>query len=299
MTLYTQAESNIRKTWLLLTFFLVLIILLGWLFGYYFQNRDILVFAVIFSIFTSFGSYWYSDKFVLAITRAKLIEKRDNPELYRIVENLCITAGLPTPKIYILEERQPNAFATGRNAKHAIVAVTRGLLEKLDKPELEGVLSHELSHIGNKDMLLQTMVVILAGIIAMLSNFFVRISFGGGGRRRDSKNSSGSILAIIGILAAILAPIAAALIRLAISRKREFLADASGALLTRYPEGLAMALEKISADQSPLKVVNDSTNHLFITSPLRGEEKTSWFHRLFMTHPPIEERIKALRGMQI
>lgn len=282
-----------------MTGFLILIISVGWLFSYYFQNQAILIFAVIFSILTSFFSYWYSDKVILALTKAKPIEKKDNPELYRIVENLCITAGLPLPKIYILEETQPNAFATGRNKNHAVIAVTRGLLEKLERPELEGVIAHELSHIGNKDMLLQTIIVILAGIVAMLSNFFLRISYFGGGRRRDSENSSGSILAIVGIIAAILAPIAATLIRLAISRKREFLADASGALLTRYPEGLARALEKISNDPHPLRAANDSTNHLYIASPLRGEEKTSWFHKLFMTHPPIEERIKNLREMQI
>ena len=295
-TLYTQAESNSRKTWLLVTGFLILIIFVGWLFSYYFQNQGILIFAVIFSILTSFFSYWYSDKVILALTKAKPIEKKDNPELYRIVENLCITAGLPLPKIYILEETQPNAFATGRNKNHAVIAVTRGLLEKLERPELEGVIAHELSHIGNKDMLLQTIIVILAGIVAMLSNFFLRISYFGSGRRRDSGNS---ILIIGGIIAAILAPIAATLIRLAISRKREFLADASGALLTRYPEGLARALEKISNDPHPLRVANDSTNHLYIASPLRGEEKTSWFHKLFMTHPPVKERIKALREMQI
>jgi len=295
-TLYTQAESNSRKTWLLVTGFLILIIFVGWLFSYYFQNQGILIFAVIFSILTSFFSYWYSDKVILALTKAKPIEKKDNPELYRIVENLCITAGLPLPKIYILEETQPNAFATGRNKNHAVIAVTRGLLEKLERPELEGVIAHELSHIGNKDMLLQTIIVILAGIVAMLSNFFLRISYFGSGRRRDSGNS---ILIIGGIIAAILAPIAATLIRLAISRKREFLADASGSLLTRYPEGLARALEKISNDPHPLRVANDSTNHLYIASPLRGEEKTSWFHKLFMTHPPVKERIKALREMQI
>jgi len=295
-TLYTQAESNSRKTWLLVTGFLILIIFVGWLFSYYFQNQGILIFAVIFSILTSFFSYWYSDKVILALTKAKPIEKKDNPELYRIVENLCITAGLPLPKIYILEETQPNAFATGRNKNHAVIAVTRGLLEKLERPELEGVIAHELSHIGNKDMLLQTIIVILAGIVAMLSNFFLRISYFGSGRRRDSGSS---ILIIGGIIAAILAPIAATLIRLAISRKREFLADASGSLLTRYPEGLARALEKISNDPHPLRVANDSTNHLYIASPLRGEEKTSWFHKLFMTHPPVKERIKALREMQI
>ena len=298
MTLYTYAESNLRKTWLLMTGFLIFIVALGWLFSYLFGNRDILFFAVIFSILTSVSSYWYSDKIVLSLMKAKPIAKRDNPELYRIIENLCITAGLPLPKIYIIEEPQPNAFATGRDANHAVVAVTRGLLNKLERVELEGVIAHELSHIGNKDMLLQTIVVILVGIVALLSNFFLRISFWGGGRR-NSKGSGGSLLAILGIIAAILAPIAATLIQLAISRKREFLADASGALLTRYPEGLALALEKISADPNPLKVANNSTAHLFIASPFRGRQAKSWFTKLFMTHPPIEERIKALRQLKI
>ena len=298
MTLYTYAESNLRKTWLLMTGFLIFIVALGWLFSYLFGNQNILFFAVIFSILTSVSSYWYFDKIVLSLMKAKPIEKKDNPELYRIIENLCITAGLPLPKIYIIEEPQPNAFATGRDANHAVVAVTRGLLNKLERVELEGVIAHELSHIGNKDMLLQTIVVILVGIVALLSNFFLRISFWGGGRR-NSKGSGGSLLAILGIIAAILAPIAATLIQLAISRKREFLADASGALLTRYPEGLALALEKISADPNPLKVANNSTAHLFIASPFRGRQAKSWFTKLFMTHPPIEERIKALRQLKI
>jgi len=300
MTIYTNAESNIRKTWLYLTFFFLFIIGIGWLFSYYYQNQTILYFAVIFSILTSFFSYWYSDKIVLAMTKAKPIKEEDNRELYHIIENLCITAGLPLPKIYIINEAQPNAFATGRNAKHAVVAVTRGLLEKLEKPELEGVIAHELSHIGNKDMLLQTIVVILAGIIAMLSNFFLRISFFGGGRRNnDSRGSSGSILAILSIVAIILAPIAATLIQLAISRKREFLADASGVLLTRYPEGLARALEKISDDKNILRVATNSNAHLFIASLFRGKQAIGWFAKLFLTHPPIQERIKSLREMSI
>jgi len=298
-TLYTRAESNIHKTWLLITGFLVFIIFLGWIFSYLLDNSIFLVLAVILAIFQSILSYWYSDKIVLAMTRAKPIEKKDNPELYRIIENLCLTAGLPLPKIYIIEEAQPNAFATGRDAKHAVVAVTRGLLEKLEKSELEGVISHELSHIGNKDMLLQTIVVVLVGIVAILSNFFLRISFFGGGRRRDSRDSGGAILAIFGILAAFLAPIAATLIQLAISRKREFLADATGALLTRYPEGLAKALEKISADPNSLRVANNSTAHLFIASPFRGEQAKNWITKLFSTHPPVEERIKALREMSV
>lgn len=299
-TLYTQAESNIRKTWLLITVFLLFIIALGWLFSEILGNSTILYIAVVFSVLTSFFSYWYSDKMVLAMTRANPLEKRDNPELFRLVENLCITAGLPLPRIYILQETQPNAFATGRDAEHAVVAVTAGLLQRLGRAELEGVIAHELSHIKNKDMLLQTIIVVLAGMIAIASHLFLRISFYGGlGRRRDDRGGAGALLMLLGLVAAILAPIAAGLIKFAISRKREFLADASGVLLTRYPEGLARALEKISSDPTPLRVANNSTAHLFISSPFRGQQQRSWFTKLFLTHPPVEERIHALRGMRV
>lgn len=298
MTLYTQAEVNTRKTWFLITLFLIFIIGLGWLFSYFFDNQAVLPIAVVFSILTSFGSYWYSDKIVLALTRAKPIEKVDNPELYRIVENLCITAGLPLPRIYIIPEDQPNAFATGRDKNHAVVAVTRGLLEKLDRTELEGVIAHELAHIGNKDMLLGTIIVVLVGTVAMLSDLFLRLTFLGRGSR-DKKSSGGAIFLVLGLVAAILAPIAATLMQLAISRKREFLADASSALLTRYPEGLASALEKIAGDPNPLRAANNSTAHLYISNPFRGDESASWFTKLFMTHPPVKERIAALRSMQV
>ena len=296
MTLYTQAESNIRKTWLFITLFLIFIIGLGWVFSRVFQNPVILIYAVIFSLLMNLASFWYSDKIVLVLAKAKPIEKQDNPELYRIVENLCITAGLPLPQIYILNEAQPNAFATGRNKNHAVLAVTRGLLEKLDKTELQGVISHELSHIGNKDMLLMAMVVVLVGFISIISDWFLRSMWFGGFKRRESRDEgqAGSILALVGIALAILSPIVAILIQLAISRKREFLADASGALLTRYPEGLASALEKIAADKNPLTVASNATAHLYIANPFRGSKISS----LFMTHPPLEERIKALRGMQ-
>jgi len=300
-SIYTQADSNTRKTWFLLTGFLVFIIAVGYLFSYILNDSAILYIAIFISIFSSFGSYWWSDKIVLSMYNAKPIEHNKNPELYHVVENLCITAGLPVPKIYIIPESQPNAFATGRDAKHAVVAVTQGLLQRLDKSELQGVLAHEMSHIGNKDMLLSTVVAILAGVIATLANFFLRISYWGGGRRNnDNENSNvGIIMLILGVFAAILAPIAATMVQLAISRKREFLADADGALLTRYPEGLAKALEKIASDPTPMKVKNDATASLFIDSPYKGKQKTNWFVKLFMTHPPIEERIKALRGLDI
>lgn len=297
-TLYTQAEKNTRKTWLYLTFFLLFIILLGWLISWLLDTRAILIIAVIFSILMSFLSYWHSDKIVLALSKAKQVKKENNPELYRIVENLCITAGLPLPKIYIIDEAQPNAFATGRDPKHAVIAVTRGLLERLERNELEGVIAHELAHIGNRDMLLATIAVVLVGIVVLMTDFFFRLTFWGRGGRRDRKRGN-AFLFLIALILAILAPLLANLMKLAISRKREFLADASGALLTRYPEGLARALEKISQDPHPLRVANNATSHLYIVSPFRGDEKKSWLRRLFMTHPPVEERTRALRGLRI
>ena len=297
MTLWTQIDSNKRKTWVLMTTFLILFVLLGWLFSYIFKSRWILIIAVMIATTQAFLSYWYSDKIILKTMRAKEISKKDAPELYRIVENLSITAGLPMPKVYIIEERQPNAFATGRDPHHSAIVVTRGLLDLLEDEELEGVIAHEMAHIGNRDILLQTVLVILVGAIALLSDFFLRMSFWGFRREEDSRGNI--LLFLMAILAAVLAPLVATIIQLAISRKREFLADATGALLTRYPEGLARALEKISKVKVPLKGANISNAHLFIENPLRGSKKYSFFERLFMTHPPVEERIKALREMNI
>jgi heat shock protein HtpX len=295
-TLYTHQDSNIRKTWLLMTVFLVLIIGVGWAFSAVYNAPEILIFAVVFSVVMNIGSYWWSDTIVIKLTGARPITRDSFSELWNIVENLSITAGLPMPKVYVMNEAVPNAYATGRNPEHAAVAVTTGLLQILEKNELEGVIAHELAHIGNRDILLSTVVVVLAGLIALLSDFFFRMSFFGG---RDSDNKAGAIALVIGIVFAILAPIAATLIRLAVSRKREFLADASGALLTRYPEGLASALEKISAHSGKMKKASNATAHLFIANPFGHENKgtkTSFFAKIFMTHPPIEERIKALRG---
>lgn len=277
--------------------FLVFIIGLGWIFSRVFQNPGILIFAVIFSLIMNVLSFWHSDKIVLALSRAKEIKHQENPELYHIVENLCITAGLPLPKIYLIPENQINAFAAGRDKNHAAIAVTRGALEKLDKTELEGVISHELSHIGNKDMLLMTIVVVLVGFVSIASNWFLRSMWWGGLRRRNDNESgqAGSVLAIIGIVLAILSPFIALLIQLAISRKREFLADASGVLLTRYPDGLANALAKIATDNTPMKSASTATAHLYISNPFKGKGLTN----LFLTHPPIEQRIKLLKEMEV
>jgi len=297
MTLYTQIGSNIRRTWILFSLFFIIVIGLGWFLSYYFNDQIILFWAVGISVFMSFISYWYSDKIVLSISGAKLINHDQAPELYNIVENLCITAGLLVPKIYIINDPSPNAFATGRNQKNAVVAVTTGLLNTLNKTELEGVIAHELSHIGNRDILLQTIVVVLVGAISLISNLFIRgRMFGIGGRRSSNDGEGGqvgAILMLVGLVFIILSPIISTLIQLAISRKREYLADASGVLLTRYPEGLADALEKISKNPTPLKRANSATAHLYIDNPFKGKKLIN----LFSTHPPIQERIKRLREM--
>lgn len=297
-TLYNHSDSNRRKTWALLAGFFVFVILVGYVFSVALENTAILYIAVIVSILSSFFSYWYSDKIVLKMSKAKPIKPEDNRELYRLVENLCITAGLPVPKIYIINDSSPNAFATGRDPEHAVVAVTTGLLGKLDRAELEGVIAHELSHIGNRDILLATLVTVLVGLVVLLADWFIRISF----FRRSSNDSKGGqlqlIIMIAAIVLAILAPFFAYMMQFAISRKREYLADADGALLTRYPEGLARALEKISQDPNELRVANRATAHLYISSPLRNKGKRpGFFARALATHPPTEERIRKLRGM--
>lgn len=301
ISLYTHKSSNIRKTWVLVTLFFVIVIGIGWIFSQAYGNPGILYFAVIFSLIMNVLAYWYSDKMVLRMAHAEAVTRESARELYNIVENLCITAGLPVPKIYIIHEPAPNAFATGRNPEHAAIAVTDGLLDRLDRSELEGVIAHELSHIGNRDMLVSTVVIVLVGFISILSDMFMRSMFWGGMRRRGNDRSGASgIFLLLAIVASILAPIAAVLMQLAISRKREFLADASGAILTRYPEGLANALRKISRDPTPLRAATSTTAHLFFDDPFdyegKPKERTPWFHKLFMTHPSVGERVKALLG---
>jgi len=299
-TLWTQRDSNIRKTWLLMTVFFIVVMTIGWVFSQAYGDPSILVIAVFFSIIMSFTSYWFSDKIVIATTGAKEATREVAPELHNIVENLAITSGLPKPRIYIVDSLQPNAFATGRDPEHAVVAVTTGILKILNRTELEGILAHEMSHIGNRDMLISMVVVVLVGFIQLLSDMFLRSMFWGrGGGDRDN-NSSHAVFLVIGIVLAILAPIAGLLMQLAVSRRREYLADTSGALLTRYPEGLASALEKLAQDHTPMKQANHATAHLWLDDPYQGKEKKmSFITKIFMTHPPIEDRIKRLREMNV
>lgn len=311
MTAYTQISANRFKTWLIMLGFAAFITFIVYMFtqALGFQGPSALGFsgiALILAGVMNFFAYYNSDKMVMAISGAKQIQKKDNPTLFRAVENLCIASGLPMPKIYIINDTAPNAFATGRDPQHAAIAFTTGILSKLNKLELEGVTAHELSHVGNYDTRLMTIVSILVGTVALLADFFLRISFYS---HRDREGRGSAPLMIIGIIMAILAPLVATLIQLAVARKREFLADASGAVLTRYPDALADALLKISADKEPLEAANKATAHLYVVNPFkfdsgkdvhpeRSRGAIGWFANLFNTHPLIAERVKALRAMQ-
>lgn len=291
-TLYQQRAGNVWKTWGLMLGFFLLVILVGWGVAYYYGSPAILYGAVILALVMNVGSYWFSDKLVLSMTHAKPATRQEHFDFYTITENLAITAGLPMPKLYVVEDPAPNAFATGRDEKHAVVAATTGLLSMMDRAELEGVIAHELSHIKNRDMLVMTVAVVLAGFLAIIADIFLRMAAFGGGDR-DSK--AGALFAVLAIVGIIIAPIAAQLIQLAISRRREYLADSSGALLTRYPEGLASALQKIGSYSAPMRSANHATAHLFIGNPFGGRA-ANFMNRIFATHPPVEDRIRILLG---
>jgi len=294
--IYQEISSNKRNSVILMTIFIAVLIGIGYVFSV--ANGDRVYggvwIAIIISLVMTGVSYFSGDRIALAVSGAQLINHADNEYIYHIVENLCIANGQPTPKVYLINDSAINAFATGRKPELASIAVTRGALEKLTKEELTGVIAHELSHVKNYDIRFMMLVAVMVGAIAMMSDFFIRARLFGGRRSSDREGgNAGAIFIIIGIILAILSPLIAELIKLAISRRREYLADASGALLTRYPEGLAKALEKIAADHTPMQRASSATAHLFITNPFSGKKISSFFS----THPPIEERIKRLKEM--
>ena len=315
-TIYTYQSRNEVRTYLLMGVFLAIVVALGYFISYYYQSPILLYIAIVFAVLMNIASYWYSDKITLALSKARPADPQSPKELdlIRTVENLAITAGLPAPRVYVVDDPAPNAFATGRNAKHAAVAATSGLLDIMNKTELEGVMAHEMSHVGNRDILLSSVVVVLVGFISILADIFIRMSFFGGigGRGNNDRNNGGglgAIFMVIGVIFIILSPIFAQLIQFAISRRRESLADADGALLTRYPEGLASALEKIEKYGKPMVHASNATAHLFIADPFGSDAENAQgvaaqhtlkarIAGLFMTHPPVEERIAALRAME-
>jgi heat shock protein HtpX len=294
-TLYQERSSNLWRTAFLMAFFLAIVLGIGYFIAWYYNSPGILYIAIVFAVLMNFWSYWFSDKTVLSLTGARPATREEFFDFYTVTENLAITAGLPKPKLYVIQDAAPNAFATGRNEKHAVVCATTGLLAMMNRQELEGVIGHELSHIKNHDMLVMTVAVVLAGFLAIVSDVFLRMSFWGGGRGNDNERGGNGLMLIVGIVAIVLAPIAAQLIQLAISRKREYLADASGALLTRYPEGLASALQKIGGYGAPMRRASHATAHLFIGDPF-GTQKANWINNLFSTHPPIADRVQRLLG---
>lgn len=305
--MYERIAANVRKSWLLVIGFTLFVALIGWVFGYFtgFGYWG-LVGAVVFSILMTWGAYFSSDKIALSMSRAKPADLNDHAQLHNIVEGLAIAAGLPKPRVYVVEDDAPNAFATGRDPEHAAIAVTTGLLSKLDRNELEGVIAHELSHVKNRDTLVMTLAATLVGVVVLLADWMLRAMFWGGGRDRDRGGGLGAPIAILGLALLIVAPFFAQLMKFAISRQREFLADADGVFLTRYPPGLIGALEKLQADQTVVRTASRATAHLWIESPIprnasetrpRSSNRGAWLNRLFDTHPPLEERLAALRSV--
>ena len=297
MNIYSQISNNKIKTWLMMIGFVVFITLVVWVLGEAMgYGRSWIAIGLIFSLMTSLGSYFWGDQVILAMSGAREANRQTDFDFFTVTENLAMAAGLPKPKLYVIPDTAMNAFATGRDPNHAIVCATSGILERLDRRELEGVIAHELSHIKNYDIRLMLIVGVLVGTLAFLADWFLRSLWWGGRRDRENR-SGGGIFLVVGIVLAILSPILATIIQLAISRQREYLADASGAFITRYPEGLARALEKLSNDKEVLEAATNATAHLYITNPFKGKDFGSWFANIFNTHPPIEERIKRLRAM--
>ncbi len=298
--LYQEKGKNIRRTWSLMAVFLGVVLAIGWIFSWVLGTYWIFVAAVVLSVIMNVGSYWFSDKIVLSLHNARPVNRdnREEDEIYRLVENISITAGLPMPDVYVMEDSAMNAFATGRNPEHGVVVVTSGLMNALNKTEMEGVLAHEISHIGNRDTLVQSVAVVLVGLVVLLAEWFLNFALFGFGGDSDEGGWSKIVMFIIGLVLALLAPILAQLMQAAISRKRELLADSSGALLTRYPQGLADALRKISSQNtSSVRTASKATAHMFLMNPLNMN--TDKLAKLFASHPPVEKRIEALMGMDM
>jgi len=299
INVYEQVDRNKRRSLVIMVIFVIFITGAVWLFSQALNyGPGIVGWALIISGLMSFASYWWSDKIILALSKAKPADKKRDFKFFTVTENLALASQIPMPKLYVIEDSAPNAFATGRDTHHAVICATTGLIDKLNRTELEAVVAHEISHIRNYDMRLMSIVTILVGMIVLISDWFLRGSqFGGRSRNREGNNVS-AILFLIGLILALLSPLIAKLIQLALSRRREFLADASGVMLTKYPDGLMSALQKISADKEPLEVANKATAHLYIVNPFKGSLARGWAVNLFNTHPPVEERIKALKEMR-
>jgi heat shock protein HtpX len=298
MSIHSQIQSNITKTYILMSVFIVFVVLAGYVMGQALgYGNSWMWMAVLFSVLSSFISYYWGDKIILSMSRARPADRKRDFDLFTVTENLCIAAGIPKPRLYVIDDTAMNAFATGRDPQHAVVCATTGIIQKLERRELEGVIAHELSHVKHFDTRLLAVVAVLVGTVAFLADMFMRsLWWGGRGRSRDERGL-GSIMLVVGLVLAIITPILAMLIQFAVSRRREYLADASAAIITRYPEGLARALEKLRGDKEVLEAATNATAHLYITNPFKGKQYSAWFANLFNTHPPLEERIRILRSM--